>query len=227
MQLGQHMSGMAGAVGRKKIRVLIVEDHELVRVGVRTLLEREPDIEIVAEASTGGQALEQARRLRPEVVLLDAYLPDMPGSAVCRSLTDTLPSVVVAILTTFTDDALVRDCVRAGARGYLVKDISRLELAESIHALASGEAVFDRKVLPKVLAVARQSSAATESDLPLTERQRLILRLVAEGLSNRQIAGQIHLSELTVKSYVEELLRQLGARNRVHAAILAVRNGWL
>jgi DNA-binding NarL/FixJ family response regulator len=130
-------------------------------------------------------------------------------------------------LTTFSDDELVRQCVRAGARGYLLKEIPRLDLAASIRALANGESVVDRKVLPHVLAVARQSDQSPDADQPLRERQRTILRLVADGFSNREIAGQVHLSELTVKSYIEDLLKQLGARNRVHAAILATRRGWL
>jgi DNA-binding NarL/FixJ family response regulator len=130
-------------------------------------------------------------------------------------------------LTTFTDDELVRQCVRAGARGYLLKEIPRLDLAASIRSLANGESIIDRKVLPQVLAVARQSAQTTDADQPLTDRQRTILQLVADGLSNREIAEHVHLSELTVKSYIEDLLKQLGARNRVHAAILATRRGWL
>lgn len=210
-----------------KIHVLIVDDHELVRAGLRSVLHAEPDVEIVGEAATGSAALAQARRLQPEVVLLDARLPDMPGADVCRSLCEMLPGVAVAILTTFTDDELVRQCVRAGARGYLLKEIPRLDLAASIRSLASGESVIDRKVLPQVLAVARQSPDTADVEHPLSERQRGILRLVADGRSNREIAATVHLSELTVKSYIEDLLKQLGARNRVHAAILATRRGWL
>src|SRR4030088_3619435 len=208
------------------IRLLIVDDHELVRAGLRTLLQAEPDLEGVAEAGTGSQALAHARRLRPDVILLDARLPDMSGPDVCRELCEALPDVAVAILTTFSDDELVRGCVRAGARGYLLKEIARLDLAASLRALASGEAVIDRKVLPHVLAVARQSEQTDGKEQPLTERQRTILRLVSDGLSNREIAEQVHLSELTVKSYIEDLLKQLGARSRVRAAILPPRQDW-
>jgi DNA-binding NarL/FixJ family response regulator len=214
------------AIGHR-IRVLIVDDHELVRAGLRALLQAEPDVEIVAEAATGSQALVQGKRLQPDVVLLDARLPDMAGPDVCRGLCEALPDVAVAILTTFTDDELVRQCVRAGAKGYLLKEIPRLDLAASIRSLANGESVVDRKVLPQVLAVARQSAQSEDADQPLTERQRVILRLVADGLSNREIAEHVQLSELTVKSYIEDLLKQLGARNRVHAAIIATRHGWL
>jgi DNA-binding NarL/FixJ family response regulator len=131
------------------------------------------------------------------------------------------------MLTTFSDDELVRACVSAGADGYLLKDIERLDLGRNIRALARGEAVIDPKVAPLVLAAARLGGRATESDQPLTDRQRDVLRLVAEGRSNREIAERIFLSELTVKGYIEEILRQLGARNRVHAAILATKRGWI
>jgi two-component system, NarL family, response regulator DevR len=218
---------LTNSTARRRVRLFIADDHEMVRAGLRTLLQSEPDIEIVGEAGTGSQTLAQARRLRPDVVLLDARLPDMPGWDVCRDLCDALPEVAVAILTTFTDDELVRQCVRAGARGYLLKEIPGIDLATSIRSLATGESVIDRKVLPQVLAVARQGVHADAAEQPLSERQRTILRLVADGLSNREIAEQVHLSELTVKSYIEDLLKQLGARNRVHAAILATRRGWL
>jgi two-component system response regulator DevR len=211
----------------EKIRVLIVDDHELVRAGLRALLDGEADVEVVADAATGSQALAYAQRLRPHVVLLDARLPDMSGPDVCRALYAAVPNVVVAMLTTFTDDELVRQSVRAGAVGYLLKEIPRLDLATSIRALAAGESVVDRRVLPQVLAVARQAGQAAEREESLSERQRDILRLVADGLSNREIAEHVHLSELTVKSYIEDLLKQLGARNRVHAAVLATRRGWL
>jgi two-component system response regulator DevR len=211
----------------RTIRILVVDDHEVVRAGLRTLLQAEPDIQIVAEAASGGQALVEASRLRPQIVLLDARLPDMAGPDVCRGLYEAVPDIVVAMLTTFSDDELVRACVRAGARGYLLKEIPRLDLASSIRALANGESVVDRKVLTQVLAVVRQSAAAPQREAPLTERQRDILRLVADGFSNREITEHVHLSELTVKSYIEDLLKQLGARNRVQAAILATRRGWL
>lgn len=216
---------MSVAAPHRKIHVLIADDHAMVRAGLRSLLAAEPDIEIVGEAGTGGQTLVQAHRLHPDVVLLDARLPDMPGWDVCRDLCADFPNLAVAILTTFTDDELVRQCVRAGARGYLLKEIQGMDLVSSIRSLAAGESVIDRKVLPQVLAVARADPS--EFEQPLSARQRTILRLVADGLSNREIGEQISLSELTIKSYIEDLLKQLGARNRVHAAIIATRRGWL
>ncbi|MDQ3809062.1 MAG: response regulator transcription factor [Chloroflexota bacterium] len=209
-----------------RIRVLVVDDHELVRAGLRAMLSAHSDIEIVAEAGTGAQALAMALAHRPDVVLLDARLPDIAGAEVCRRLRQHHPAAVVAILTTYSDDELVRDCVRAGAQGYLLKDIARLDLGRSIRALARGEGVVDSKVAPLLLAAARQAATA-DSTPPLTARQREILGLVAAGLSNREIAERTHVSELTVKGYIEAILQQLGARNRVHAAILATKNGWI
>jgi DNA-binding NarL/FixJ family response regulator len=204
-----------------------VDDHELVRAGLRALLSTDSDIEIIGEAATGAQALAQARVQSPDVVLLDSRLPDMGGPEGCRRLRQAQPAPAVAMLTTYSDDDLVRECVRAGADGYLLKEIARLDLGRSIRALARGEAVIDSKVAPLVLAAARQAGPAARAELPLTTRQREVLRLVAAGLSNREIAVRTHLSDLTVKGYIEAILQQLGARNRVHAAILATKRGWI
>jgi DNA-binding NarL/FixJ family response regulator len=211
----------------RRIRVLIVDDHELVRAGLRTLLSTDPEIEVLGEAVTGTQAIAIARDRRPDVVLLDAHLPDLSGPDVCRRIRSIVPDTAVAMLTTFMDDELVRDCVRAGAQGYLLKDIAQLDLSRSIKALARGEAVIDPKVAPQVLAAALQTGGAGGAERTLSPRQREVLQLVAQGLSNREIAARIHLSELTIKGYIEEILLQLGARNRVHAAILATKHGWI
>jgi two-component system response regulator DevR len=210
-----------------KIRVLIVDDHELVRAGLRTLLSTDPQIEVIGEAASGAQAVALAREHQPDVVLLDAHLPDLSGPDVCRRLRRAVPRAVVAMLTTFTDDELVRDSVRAGAQGYLLKDIAKLDLSRSIKELARGEAVIDPQVAPLVLAAARLGGG-TAGDVPmLSARQREVLQLVAQGLSNREIGTRTHLSELTIKGYIEEILLHLGARNRVHAAILATKHGWI
>jgi two-component system response regulator DevR len=209
------------------IRVLIVDDHELVRVGLRTLLSTDPEIEVLGEAVTGTQAIAMARDRHPDVVLLDAHLPDLSGPDVCRRIRAAAPDAVVAILTTFTDVELVRDCVQAGAQGYLLKDIAHFDLSRSIKALARGEAVIDPKVAPLVLAAARMSGGVAGAEPVLSARQREVLQLVAQGLSNREIAARTHLSELTIKSYIEGILLHLGARNRVHAAILATKQGWI
>ena len=140
------------------VRVLLVDDHELVRAGLRSMLLGDSGISVVGDAGTGASAITQARALEPDVVLLDARLPDMPGDEVCRQLLAHSPDVIVVILTTFAEDDLVRRCVRAGARGYLLKDIARLDLGRNLRAVMRGEAVIDSKVAPAVLAAARQAA---------------------------------------------------------------------
>jgi two-component system, NarL family, response regulator DevR len=208
------------------IRVLLVDDHEMVRSGLRAMLAADADIDVVADAATGARGVSLARELRPDVVLLDARLPDIGGPEVCRLLQAEVPETAVVMLTTFAEDDLVRRCIRAGARGYLLKDVERLDLGRSIRAVVRGEAVIDSKVASTVLAAVRQTADA-DPEQPLNERQREVLRLIAEGLSNREIAERAQLSEHTVKGYVEEILERLEARNRVQAAILATKRGWI
>jgi two-component system, NarL family, response regulator DevR len=210
----------------RHIRVLLVDDHEMVRSGLRTMLAADADIDVVADAATGARAVSLARELRPDVVLLDARLPDIGGPEVCRRLQAEVPETAVVMLTTFAEDDLVRRCIRAGARGYLLKDVERLDLGRSIRAVVRGEAVIDSKVASIVLAAVRQTAEA-DPEQPLNDRQREVLRLIAEGLSNREIAERAQLSEYTVKGYVEEILERLDARNRVQAAILATKRGWI
>ena len=207
------------------VRVLLVDDHELVRHGLRAMLAGDSGISVVGDVATGAAAIACAHDLLPDVVLLDARLSDMPGDEVCRRLLSDRGEVAVVILSSFAEDDLVRRCVRAGARGYLLKDIARLDLGRSLRAVMRGEAVIDSKVAPGVLAWARQAADSQAPDEPLNPRQREVLRLVAEGLSNREIAARTHLSEYTIKGYVEEILERLGARNRVHAAIVATKQG--
>ena len=210
------------------IRIAIVDDHELVREGVRVMLRGEADFEIVGERENAEDIIEFVSQTRPDVVLLDARLPGVSGPEACRLLSDAHPEVKVIILTVNSDDALVEESVRAGARGYIIKDVERFELKQSIRAVNRGEAVVSPSITSKLLERMRTKSepSATAVDRPiLNEKQTLILRLISEGYSNREIATRVHLSENTVKSHLQEIFARLGVRNRVEAAIRAARDG--
>ncbi len=168
-------------------------------------------------------------RSRPDVILLDVRLPGVSGIDVCRTVTEHYPETAVIILTTFTDESLVAQCIQAGARGFIVKDIERFDLKRSIRAVARGEAAIDPKAAVAVLAQLRRGPQVKQepSPDPLSPQQIVILRLVAQGLSSREIATQLYLSENTVKGYVQEILHRLGVKNRTEAVMVAVKQGWL
>ena len=211
------------------IRLLIIDDHEMVREGLKAMLTAEPDFEIVGDAANAEQAFELIERLRPDVILLDVRLPGVSGIDVCRTVTERYPETAVIVLTTFTDESLVAQCIQAGARGFIVKDIERFDLKRSIRAVARGEAAIDPKAAVAVLAQLRRASQAIQEPSPelLSPQQIVILRLVAQGLSSREIATQLYLSENTVKGYVQEILHRLGVKNRTEAVMVAVKQGWL
>lgn len=211
------------------IRLLIIDDHEMVREGLKAMLTAEPDFSIVGDAANAEQAYELIERLHPDVILLDIRLPGTSGIEVCRTVTERYPETAVIILTTFTDEALVAQCIQAGARGFIVKDIERFDLKRSIRAVARGEAAIDPKAAVAVLAQLRRASHVNNEPTPeqLSSQQIVILRLVAQGLSSREIATQLYLSENTVKGYVQEILHRLGVKNRTEAVMVAVKQGWL
>jgi two-component system response regulator DevR len=211
------------------IRLLIIDDHEMVREGLKAMLTAEADFEIVGDAANAEQALELIQHLRPDVILLDVRLPGESGIDVCRTVTERYPETAVIILTTFTDETLVAQCIQAGARGFIVKDIERFDLKRSIRAVARGEAAIDPKAAVAVLAQLRRApQVKQEPSLELLSPQQIvILRLVAQGLSSREIAAQLYLSENTVKGYVQEILHRLGVKNRTEAVMVAVKQGWL
>jgi DNA-binding NarL/FixJ family response regulator len=210
-----------------RIRVLIVDDHEMVREGLMAMLQTERDIEVVGQTGLGAVVVDLVESARPDVVLLDARLPDVSGVEVCRRLSASHPEVAVVILTTYTDPDLVQECIQAGARGYVVKDVERFSLRESIRAVYRGEAVLAPQVAGHVIERARSRPAAGPSRSALSSSQVAILRLISRGHSNREIAAEVHLSENTVKTHVQEIFRKLGVRNRVEAAILAGKSGWI
>lgn len=211
------------------IRLLIVDDHEMVREGLKAMLVTEPDFTIVGEAATAEQAFACIERAQPDIILLDIRLPGSSGIEVCRAVSEQYPEVAVIILTTFTDETLIAQCIQAGARGFIVKDIERFDLKRSIRAVARGEAAIDSKAAVAVLAQLRKSptSAHEPGPEPLSSQQIVILRLVAQGLSSREIATQLYLSENTVKGYVQEILHRLSVKNRTEAVMVAVKQGWL
>jgi DNA-binding NarL/FixJ family response regulator len=212
---------MMGAANR--IRILIVDDHEVVREGLKALLQPERDLEVVAETGLGSEVPDLATRTRPDVVLLDARLPDVSGPEICRNLSESHPQIRVIILTAYTDDDLVEACIRAGAKGYLVKDVERFWLKQSIRAVSRGEAALSPQVAGKVLDRVRDELVPTGARQTLNRTQLAILRLIARGYSNREIASEVHLSENTVKTHVQSIFGKLGAHNRVEAAMLASR----
>ncbi|HEY6539693.1 MAG TPA: response regulator transcription factor [Ktedonobacteraceae bacterium] len=211
------------------IRLLIIDDHEMVREGLKAMLSAEPDFSIVGDAANAEAAFALIERLRPDIILLDVRLPGTSGIEVCRAVTERYPETAVIILTTFTDESLVEQCIKAGARGFIVKDIERFDLKRSIRAVARGEAAIDTKAAVAVLAQLRRSPQNRNEPLqePLSSQQIVILRLVAQGLSSREIAMRLYLSENTVKGYVQEILHRLGVKNRTEAVMVAVKQGWL
>ena len=221
------------------IRLILVDDHEMVREGLKAILLEEPDFSIVGDAANAEQALALIEQQQPDVVLLDVRLPGTSGIEVCRIVATRFPTTAVIILTTFTDEHLVAQCIQAGARGFIIKDIERFELKRAIRAVARGEAAIDTKTAATVFAQLRRvplqplqasqepSQSSPGSPETLTPQQLVILRLVAQGLPSREIATQLYLSENTVKGYVQEILHKLGVKNRTEAVMVAVKQGWL
>jgi DNA-binding NarL/FixJ family response regulator len=211
------------------IRIFIVDDHEMVREGLKAMLVAEPDFTIVGDAANAEQTLEMIGHLHPDVVLLDIRLPGISGIDLCRTIASQYPQTAVLMLTTFTDESLVVQCIEAGARGFIVKDIERFDLKRSIRAVVRGEAAIDPKAAVVVLAQLRRALQMNQepSPEPLSTQQIVILRLIAQGFSSREIATQLYLSENTVKSYVQEILHRLGVKNRTEAVMVAVKQGWL
>jgi two-component system, NarL family, response regulator DevR len=210
-----------------RIRVLIVDDHEMVREGLMSMLRSEPDFEVVGQTGHGEEVADLVATSRPDVLLLDARLPDISGVEVCRRLTRDYPAVAVIILTTYTDVELVEECLSAGARGYVVKDVERFSLKESIRAVSRGQAVLAPQVAGHLIDRMKKGQPEEKRPAGLSASQVAILRLISRGHSNREIAAHVHLSENTVKTHVQEIFRKLGVRNRVEAAILAGKSGWI
>ncbi len=212
----------------RPIRVVIGDDHAVVREGLKSVLAAD-DMEVVAEAANGEAVLEAVRRTRPDVVLMDVQMPGMDGVAAARNILSEAPDVKILVLTTYTDEKTVTACLKAGVHGFVVKDVEMGELKRHIRAVVRGEAVLDPKVTGLLMARVRGGAKSPDEEGPevLTQQQLAILRLVAQGFSNRAIGEKLNLSENTVKGYVAEILHRLGAKNRVEAAMKASSKGWL
>ena len=201
------------------IRVYLVDDHEVVRRGLRDLLELEDGIEVVGDAGSAGMALAGIATTAPDVAVLDVRLPDGSGVEVCREARSRDPRLAVLMLTSFGDDEALFDSIMAGASGYLLKDIKGPDLVDAIRRVAAGDSLLDPSVTGKVLERLRRGDEEDPRLASLSDQERRILALIAEGLTNRQIAEQVHLAEKTVKNYVSNLLAKLGMQRRTEAAV--------
>ena len=212
------------------IRVLLVDDHAMLRAGFRTILDAQPDIEVVGEAATGVEAVDAASALRPDVVTMDVQMPDMDGiEATRRLVADPEVHAAIAIVTTFDRDDYLFSALDAGASGFLLKNASPEDLIAAVRVLAAGDGMLapevTRRVLQRFAAPKEGASGSLELAEPLTDRESEVLRLMAEAQSNAEIAAALFIGEATVKTHVSHVLQKLGARDRVQAVVIAHRFG--
>ncbi|MGW2515544.1 response regulator [Streptomyces sp. NPDC001617] len=208
------------------IRVFLLDDHEVVRRGVHDLLNDEPDITVIGEAGTVEQALVRVPALRPQVAVLDVRLPDGDGVTVCRELRSRMPELSCLMLTSFDDEEALLDSIMAGASGYVLKQIQGSDLVSAVRTVASGQSLLDPSATTRLMARLRHDQQKEEEPdaLPgLTDREREILALIGEGLTNRQIGQRLFLAEKTVKNHISRLLAKLGVERRIQAAVIATQ----
>ncbi len=211
---------------RDPIRVFLLDDHEVVRRGVHDLLDAEPDIDVVGEAGTVDHGLARGPALRPDVALLDIRLPDGDGITVCRELRAAMPDLACLILTSFDDDDALVDAVMAGAAGYVLKQIKGSDLVKAVRTVAAGQSLLDPATTSRLMSTLRGDNRSDEDPriTGLTPREREILTLIGEGLTNRQIGQRLFLSEKTVKNHISRLLSKLGVERRIQAAVIATQS---
>jgi DNA-binding NarL/FixJ family response regulator len=209
--------------GKPSIKVFLLDDHEIVRRGVKDMLETEPDITVVGEAGTAESALARIPALRPDVAVLDVRLPDGDGVSVCREIRSRMPEVACLMLTSFGDDEALFDAIMAGAAGYVLKQIRGTDLVGAVRTVAAGESMLDPEAASKVMARMREQASRKDPLAGLTTQERKILELIGEGLTNRQIGERMFLAEKTVKNYVSALFAKLGMERRTQAAAYASR----
>ncbi|MUL47124.1 response regulator transcription factor [Mycobacterium sp. CBMA293] len=201
------------------VTVFLVDDHEVVRRGLIDLLSTDPELQVIGEAGTVAHAMAQIPALRPDVAVLDVRLPDGNGIELCRDLLSRLPDLHCLMLTSFTSDEAMLDAVLAGASGYVIKDIKGMELAEAIKTVGAGRSLLDNRAAAALMAKLRNAADQSDPLSGLTDQERVLLDLLGEGLTNKQIAARMFLAEKTVKNYVSRLLAKLGMERRTQAAV--------
>ena len=209
-----------------KIRIIIVDDHEIVRIGMRSLLEQYPQYEVVAEAGNAKEAVEQVLTFKPDIVLMDIRLPGKSGIDACEEIKQILPDTKVIMLTSYAEDEMLFSAIKAGASGYVLKQIDSEGLIKSLEAVSRGEASLDPAVTQRVFQEVRKAVKEEEaaSFVNLSQQEKMVLKLVSEGKTNREIAQALYLGEGTVRNYVSSILSKLGVSNRAEAAAYAVEH---
>ncbi|MDQ1615570.1 MAG: two-component system, NarL family, response regulator DevR [Actinomycetota bacterium] len=207
-----------------RIGVFLLDDHEIVRRGLKELLEAEGDIEVVGESGSAAEAIRRIPALRPDVAVLDGRLPDGSGIDVCREIRSRMPEVAALILTSYDDDEALFAAIMAGAAGYVLKQIRGTDLVDAVRRVAAGQSLLDPAVTQQVLDRLRRGPQENDALAPLTDQERRILELIGEGMTNRQIGAEMYLAEKTVKNYVSSLLSKLGFQRRTQAAVFAAKN---
>jgi two-component system, NarL family, response regulator DevR len=213
--------------GQEKIRVFLLEDHEVMRLGLRMVLSAEPDIEVVGDAGTVASALVRLPAVRPQVAILDVRLPDGDGISACRAIRSMLPDVACLMFTAYQDDQALLGAVMAGAAGYVLKGTPVRDVVAAVRVVAGGKSILDAGAAQRIIAQLRGVPGGSQSDdrvASLTAQEKRVLDLIGEGLTNRQIAERMSLAEKTAKNYVSSLLMKLGLQRRSQAAVVAVRH---
>jgi len=220
----RRMNAMAEPQTSEKITVYLLDDHEIVRLGLRDLLESDGDIEVIGESGSVAHGQAQILALRPQVAVLDGRLPDGSGIDVCREIRSRDPGIAALILTSFDDDEALFAAIMAGAAGYVLKQIRGSDLIDSVRRVAAGQSLLDPAVTARVLERVRRGPELDPALSPLTDQERRVLSLIGEGMTNRQIAEAMFLAEKTVKNYVSSLLAKLGLQRRTQAALFSARH---
>jgi DNA-binding NarL/FixJ family response regulator len=207
------------------INILIADDHPVVREGLITMIKREPGFKVVGEAANGVEALSKAKELKPDVVLMDLRMPEMDGVEAIRQISSAEPNIKFIILTTYSDDEYIFKGIEVGARAYLLKDAPRAELFKAIRAVYRGESLIQPVIASKVLDRFAELSRQSQAPEILSEREIEVLRLMAKGDANKEIAAQLHITDSTVKTHISSIFQKLNAKDRTEAVMIAIRRG--